>query len=725
MNSGWTRRINQLLSLVVIVSMVIGSAGVMAKPAAAAEPDANPQPGPYLPVRWRGQDTDDSDSFVYLPLVLRDYRPPAETEALIEPGVGGEIGSPDGKVRVVFHPEAVTQTVRVRYESIEPPALPPDDLGVGGPAFDVSAWTLDGDPVHSFPPIVEIITDTSPWIDYVTPTVKIFYHYTPEDIEGLKEGQLYLYTRDSADESWKEVPSAPFTEEQVLEAHVDHLSDFVPMAPVAARSGMLTLADASDSELKLALDPDDDVGHAYWSDTGEVREGPLAFRLAQETKQRFEDDQCQVDILITRDEEQQHGYVNRTIRAENAANFGSDIFTTLAFNTCPQCPRYPPGGDGWGRYTSEGGLRSWIRSGNSNDRALADEFFTRIEEYTQRPGNDGNSHSILPYSEFSNVAPTYAHIETLFLDNNDDWPWIRDEFSAIADAVYAALRTQLEEQDMVCGDDPNNPPPLPAPPSAETFQRLRDLGSQSYQRYGADPVSFSTGNHVVQVRLLRVPGRGGMDFDLTLTYNAQDVRDDLLGYGWSFPYNARAQRYSDDSVTVALSDGRTYHYTWNGSGYDAPAGVHARLEKTDRGWDWITPLETTLAFSETVGGFGILTERRDRQGNALHFDYDLSGQDNWQDGEDVPRPPLMAITDDAGRTIDVETEASRITRLNVWDGRSYSFTYDDAGNLTRIDGPDGQLRRFAYDSRHRMIKEWDAEDILFLQSVMSFDKRNR
>jgi hypothetical protein len=143
------------------------------------------------------------------------------------------------------------------------------------------------------------------------------------------------------------------------------------------------------------------------------------------------------------------------------------------------------------------------------------------------------------YTEFATTLPvsmTYSHIETLFLDHNYDWVVISDDadgFPAIADAGYAALRSRLEAMGMTCGDDPNNPPPYPTPPSAEQLQRWRDLGFQNYQRYGADPVSFSTGNHILQVDLFRIPGRGGLDLDFTLTYNAQDGRNDLFGYNWT------------------------------------------------------------------------------------------------------------------------------------------------------------------------------------------------
>ena len=645
---------------------------------------------------------------LYLPMVGAAYTPPAPIEAVIEPGVGGRIGSLDGKVIVIFHPQAVTQTVIARYTPMDPPALPPDNLAVGGPAFDVSVRTPEGAPAHDFPPLVTIVPGP-PDIAIVTPTVEIHIHYTPEDVWGLNLNEFFLYTRDDPSEEWQWVPSAAYQEQQLLVAEVDHFSQFVPLAPLAGVRSLATWAD-----LQLALDPDDNVGWAYWPGVGKVTETPMSFRLIQETRQRFVDHDCHVDILVTRNSPNQ-SYVSRNLRAQMARNFGADLFATLTFNALQGAP--------WG-WSGDGGMYAWPRSGNSNDAALANEFYPSIREYTGRPARAGRPHPVLPYAEFSDVASTYLHVETLFLDHNYDWPVINTAFNLIVDATYAALAKYMGEHlGLTCGED-NQPPPLPAPPSEAELKRLRDLGYQNYQRYGADPVSFSTGNHIVQVRLARIPARGGLDWNFTLTYNSQDPRADLLGYGWSLPYTARAQRYSDESVSIALWDGRTYHYTWNGSGYDAPAGVFDRLERTAEGWQWITPNEVTLVFHETVGGFGVLTEWRDRNSNALHFTYDLSGQDNWEDGEEVPRPPLTAIRDGAGRTVTVQSDAqSRITRLTFWDGRWYSFTYSAAGDLTRIADREGTLRRLEYDARHRMTKEWDAEDVLFLQST--YDDRDR
>jgi YD repeat-containing protein len=705
-------RIYGMISVFVVLSLLLSSVAAEAwsRPPVSPESVYGPEllrlSAPNAPII---AETSTLTPTVFLPLVAQNYVSPAPIEAIIEPGIGGQIGSPDGKVRVFFRPEAVTQTVVARYTPIAAPALPPDHLGVAGPAFELSAHTLDGVPVNYFPYLVTIIPGP-PDVAIVTPTLTIEVRYTPEDIWGLDTRELFLYTRDDPNDDWQRAPSANYSEEQMVKAETERLGQFVPMAPLSAR--LAAWAAASADVKRLALDVDDDLAHAYWPEVGEVRETPLSFQLTQETRQRFMDNQCHVEILVTRDSPQQ-AYVPRDQRAQLAREFGADMLATLTFNSLDGSP--------WG-WEGDGGLWVWPRSGNADDAALADAFVAEIRTYTGRPSKEGGAHAILPYAEFRDVAPVYAHVETLFLDHNYDWPVIDTQFGLIVDASYTALAQRLADMGLTCGED-NQPPPLPAPPSAEVLQRLRDLGYQNYQRYGADPVSFSTGNHVVQVRLFRIPGRGGLDFDFTFTYNSQDGRDDLAGYGWSWPYNARAQHYSDDSVSIVLYDGRTYHYTWNGSGYDAPAGVHDKLDKIDNGWRWTARDETILTFQETVGGFGILTEWRDRKGNGLHLSYDLSGQDDWENGDPVPRPPLTEIRDDAGRVVGVESDADgHVTRLDVFDGRTYHFGYAD-GHLTSVSNGKGQSRRFEYDSRHRMTKEWDPANILFLQST--YDDRDR
>lgn len=733
------------ISLVTVISMLLGTMPWIVQPVAAA--GGNPTAGQtgaltsrslYLPLRlYTAAPSEDvsseipalqaSDGFtatVYLPLTACNYTPPLPSELLIEPGIGGTVGTPDHRVQVTFTSVAVTETARVNFEEIDPPVQSPDNLAMAGQPFVVTAERLStGQPLTYFPFPVTVFTDTNPWWSVYTPTVIITKTFTDPEIWGLDLSVLSLYRRTGPERNdWIKVPSAVYLNEHRLSAEVETIGEFALMSRLAIYAqgdgyGTSLLGDLqaplnNDGYYKLVIDADDDVGHVCWPGEGCYRELDHNVRLAQEVRSRLAADACRVEVLLTR-EVASPAYLSRTTRANMARDYGADIFATFAFNALTGQP--------WG-VISDGGTYVWAGT-DSDDRAVGQELLNRMA-VLQRPHRWGGAHPVLPYAEFRALPMSYAHMETLFLDHNFDWPVIREGFGAIADATYSALRAQLEARGMYCGDDPNNPPPYPAPPSAEMLKRWRDLGYQNYQRYGADPVSFSTGNHVVQAHLARIPARGGLDWDLTLTYNSQDTRSDLVGHGWTFPYNARAQVYTDDSVAVALADGRTYHYTWNGSGYEAPAGVFDRLEKIDVGWQWITPNEVTLTFSETVGGFGILTEWRDRAGNALHFTYDLSGQNAWQEGNEVPRPPLTSIRNDAGRAIAVQSDgAGRITRLGLWDGRAYTFEYSDAGDLTRIAGPDGTLRHFEYDSRHRMTKEWDAEDILFLQST--YDDRDR
>jgi RHS repeat-associated protein len=718
-----------LLLMITLVGGMVPPAAVAAPPVHESTGDSRAQAESAQPSRAMSQarvaasDVDTADHVLYLPLIAHtsDGNMPL-VEGVVTPGVGGVLTADDGRVRATFAPRSVQQETRVQYQELPRPTITTPDLAVGGPAFSITARdAADDTPVTEFPHEVQIIPATAdlPATSIVTPSITITVRYTDADVWGLDLRTLALYTRSTPDDPWQRVPTAVYPDQHLLVAEIDHLSEFVPMARMA-------LTQEEDADTRLVLDPDDNVGQVTWPGVGTVEEITYNVRLATAIKERFETDACRVDILLTRDSTAQP-FVPRSTRSQAAINFDGNIFVTLAFNTLNGSP--------WG-VEGDGGVRGWTR----DDAALVTEFFNRIKEFTGRPATLPVQYSVNGtrplYTEFATTLPvsmTYSHIETLFLDHNYDWVVINDDadgFPAIADAGYAALRSRLEAMGMTCGDDPNNPPPYPTPPSAEQLQRWRDLGFQNYQRYGADPVSFSTGNHILQVELFRIPGRGGLDLDFTLTYNAQDGRNDLFGYNWTFPYNVRTQRYSDDSVSVVLHDGRTYHYTWNGSGYDAPAGVYDQLEQTTTGWRWITPDETVLTFQEVYGpqgaGLGILTEWRDRQGNALHFEHDLSAQGNWQAGDSVPRPPLTAVRDDAGRTIAVTSDAEgRITRLTLPDGREFDFVYTD-GNLTAMtnaDTPVRGTRRYQYDERHRITHQWDPEDIFFLRNF--YDDRDR
>jgi RHS repeat-associated protein len=650
---------------------------------------------------------------IFLPIVAQEL---PNASATVVPGLGGSLTSPDSRIQVEFSPYSVQQLTYAYFQELSAQVDPPIGLAVGGPIFDLQArHAASLKPITSFPPATSMVPASHdlPATMIVTPSITVAVHYSDQDVWGLDLRTLALYTRKNRSDAWQALPTAVYQDRKLLVAEVDHFSEFVPMARLAVNS-------SSPSNKRLMIDPDNNDGFAVWPGVGTVREFTYNLRLATELEQRLEST-CQVDVELSRTTA---SHISAETRLQAGVNFGPDIFTTLAFNTAPGIP--------WG-VAADGGVRGWARNAHPNDDALVQEFFTQVKTYTTRPATQGVQHPTrIP--AFSNLPSTmdYAHVEMLFLDHNYDWPVINTGFDKVVDAAYAALSLKLAEKGMLC-NTPDGRPQLPAPPTPEQIQRWRDLGYQNYQTYGSDPVSFSTGNFISQVNLFRIPGRGGLDFNFNLTYNAQDGRNDLFGYSWSFPYNARLQKYNDESVSIVLHDGRTFHYTWNGSGYNAPAGVFDRLEASEGGWVWTTvDHEQRLVFQEVFGpegsGFGLLREWRDRRGNTLHFDYDLSQQEAWRDGHTVPRPPLTAIRDDAGRTIAVGSDSEgRITelRLPAPDSRSFNFSYQngDLVAITDAQTPVRGTRRFGYDDRHRMTKLWDAEEIFFLEN--QYDDRDR
>ncbi|MDA0244168.1 MAG: DUF6531 domain-containing protein [Chloroflexi bacterium] len=667
--------------------------------------------------------TPQEDVSLYLPVILHSYAPPITT-VWLEPGVDATFTSPNGQQNFQITGANITQTIGLTYVETSAPLLPPGNLATAGTAFTLSAVDLAGTAVPTLPQAVTIIpgTEEAPAYAIITPTIEIELPYTDEMVAGLDLRVLFLYGFDHASQSWYRVPSATYQDEKLVRAYVQTLGTFVLMADLSAR-----LLQSASANMRMALDPDDNLGHATWPSYGRVEEGPKNYELATALQQQFATNECHIDIIITRDASQQSTDVLRSIRAQTAINFDSEMMTTLAFQGLIGVP--------WGS-TSDGGIQTYTRPNRPEDEALAARFRARVPEYTGRRTYPPYTENL--YTEFYGLNMPYVRSETLFLDHNFDWPVIRDNFSLIRDGVYAALADRLAEMGLTCGPD-NQPPALPAPPSAEVLQRLRDLGYQNMNTYGtkydliaarnthqhgADPVNFSTGNFIFQDVLFTIPGRNDLDYHFKVFYNAHDLQPDILGFGWASPFNIRTQRYNDDSAAVILNDGRTLHYTWDGSNYNPPAGIIEPLTRTADGWQWETVDGTVLTFFETVTGLGILTTWQDRQANKLTFTHDLSGQNEWENGNDVPRPPLTRITNDAGQQINVTNDsAGRMTRLDLFDGRSVSFAYDGEGNLTHLTNTAGGTQQFGYDSRHRMTSLRDADNILYLQNF--YDSRDR
>lgn len=448
----------------------------------------------------------------------------------------------------------------------------------------------------------------------------------------------------------------------------------------------------------VVLDPDDNVANAAWPGVGTVTELPNNMRLANEVKARLENE-CRATVVVTRDGSQ--NYVDRADRKAIAQSANPDVMVTVAFNGLTGQP--------WG-VEADGGPRAYSRP---QDVGFAQRFLNQIPSYTGRPATAGvgTAPDYPWYPEYGDLTFPWAHVEALFLDHNYDYPVIEGRFDLVADGVFAGILDQMNAQGLSCNAYPTRP-------SADELKRLRNLGYQNFQRYGADPVSMSTGNFVTSEEVFRLPGLGAQQIDTTINYNAQDGRDSQVGAGWSFAYGSYTQQYDDDSVSVVLTDGRTFLFEPDGNGgFKTPAGSFATLSTVN---------ETTLRWASTTGevntfdvddatGRGVLTSATDRQGNTITLTYDGMG---------AVFPKLASITDQAGQVVQATTdEAGRVTSLTRPDGATWKLAYTEAGDLASLTSPTGKVRSFGYDDQHRMTSEVGADGVTYLRNV--YDEKSR
>ncbi|MDE2148584.1 MAG: hypothetical protein KGJ55_01875, partial [Gammaproteobacteria bacterium] len=91
---------------------------------------------------------------------------------------------------------------------------------------------------------------------------------------------------------------------------------------------------------------------------------------------------------------------------------------------------------------------------------------------------------------------------------------------------------------------------------------------------------------------------------------------------------------------------------------------------------------------------GLETSVVDPDGNTTTYAYD-----------DQQR--LISITDPVGQIATLAYSGDRLATVTDPAGRITRFTFDSAGDLTQVQLPDGSTRRFTYDQRHLMTAETD------------------
>ncbi len=688
------------IASIIITTVVVGGAVVADPPATAAEVAASQRADVLDRVRQAA-----------VPVPSAPTTPASEAtapagEADLVPGVATTLEADTLGLRADFSGHEVPREVAlearepVRADTAARTAAAETAGEVVTDVVEIVATDAAGDRLTSFP--AELI-DISPADDEgkppvydVIPGLSLSMQVDAERIaaRGVDPATLRIYTRHDPGQPWSLLPSYFDEESGEVRGESDHLSQFVVIGtPFQPPRGP-----------RIVLDPDNDEGSVQTP--APASEFPYNWDLVDRLRGMLAD-RCRADVTVTRPAGVR--FVSRDTRARIARAANPDATVGFGFNTLR--------GFAWGTQ-NEGGTMAFSR-GRGGDNALAQSFVDQMPAYTGRPAKRAASTRNFPFAEYADLPGAYAHVEALFLDHNFDRPVIDYGFGSIVDGAFRSLGGYLESAGFDCTDPVTGG--WPSPPAQAELARWRQLGYQNHQIYGADPVSFSTGNLVESFPLFSLSGPGAQAIDATLVYNAQDGRLSRVGAGWSFSLGARAQRFSDGSVLTVRGDGASFVFTADGAGGFVSADdpdltlVEAgggRLRLSDReGASWVFD-------AGDVEGVGEIISHTDATGATTTFAYGPADPDAHQ------FVPLTAVTDAAGQTVAIDNDGlGRITAFRLPDGRTWRLAYDGAGNLTSITDAAGGTRSFSYDAAHRMLTAVDPAGSTYLVNV--YDDQGR
>ncbi|MEX0151272.1 DUF6531 domain-containing protein [Microbacterium sp. LMI1-1-1.1] len=622
-------------------------------------------------------------------------------EGTIEPGSGAILDATDAGVRAEFsgHDLAgpLSAQVSVSGEGAAVSAASETQGVVAAPPVEIRARDDSGESVTQFPASYSLERDAS-GIEVakdVEPGIRLALGVDADELSaaGVDLSSLRVYSRERAGEPWQALPSYFDSASGTVKAESEHLSEFVVIGTPVTTTPVP----------RIVLDPDDDAG---WADSPgpRITELPLNVRLADGLAGMFRE-RCLADVTVTRGADQR--FVSAETRRAVAASYDPDVTLTLAFNTNK--------GRAWGT-AKDGGSLLFSRGGTSD--ALRDSLRAEMPGYTGRPAQVRKPTADFPREEYSSLPGAVVHMETLFMDHNFDRPVIDGGWDSIVNGAFTGVGKYLESQGFSCTNPVTGG--WPARPSADQLGRWYALGYRNWQHYGADPVSFSTGNLVESEHLFSLPGAGGSRTDVSLVYNSQDGRLSRTGAGWSFGLGGRAQRFDDKSVLVVRGDGASILFEPDGAGgYADPRGEGLHLTEVGDGVLRMTSRdgETWEYDAADQDGIGELVRTVDAGGHTTTLTYGTPS-----DAQQFV--PLTGITDASGQTVRVDSDdRGRITAFTLPDGRAWSLGYDAAGDLVRLVSPDGGAKTFAYDDEHRVTSMTDALGTIYLRNV--YDDRGR
>ncbi|MGO4652262.1 polymorphic toxin type 43 domain-containing protein [Arthrobacter sp. 2RAF22] len=644
-----------------------------------------------------------------VPMVDEDQGPKKDTDPVgsgqIKAGKPVDVTADPVGAKLAFSGHSIDKDLDVKVQELAPGAARTAAAETAGVVLAspvaVTATDPSGKGVTSFPADPTIVkNDKGPAVvTAVTPGVALelgidaskIGDASKPDPAKIDPATVRIMTRENPGDPWTALPSFYDAKTGKVKGESDHLSQFVvigtPFVPPAGP--------------RVVLDPDDDVANTT-GPNGPMTELPQNERLAT-TVAAMMANTCKANVLVTRLPGAPTA-ISPALRAGMAAAFKPDLTITLAFDALYGHP--------WG-VSVDGGTKAYSR-GNADDNAVTNSLVAEMPGYTGRPANTATMSGTgtpLPYPQLGSLPGAVTHLETLYIDHNYDRPVIDNGFTSITNGVFTGLGKYLDTQGFHCTNPITGG--WPTKPSAAELAKWRTLGFHNFQAYGAEPVSFTTGNLIEKFPVFTLTGPGTQNLDLSLVYNSQDGRLSRAGAGVSFGAGARVQRFSDGSVLAVRGDGASYVFTGNGAGgYTAEPGTLNTLTEAGNGQLHLaSPDGESWDFNASdIEGIGELVKHTDRQSNATTLAYG-PGTATTQ------FLPLTSITDASGQVVRVSTDGlGRITGFTHPDGRVWGLAYDGAGNLVKITEPDGRTRTLTYDGNHQLLTATDPLGVTYLRN---------
>jgi len=632
MQSQWNP-LRVVVSLVTVVSMLLGMVPWTVKPVGAAEIEMRPPVTTTMNFPGISRDAGASSvrqatapsNIVFLPLVLNRYVSPTTTQ--VGPETGGVVTS--GNMTLTFAPGMLTETVTVAYQPLDAPDHLPAETTLVGQSFALTAQTLNGTPVTQFAPEVTMRTVNGLPEYIVTNTVVITVTYSDADVAGLDERALQLYTRAENENYWHPLLTVVDPAANVARAPLNHFSRFALLGRTAVPSETLVI-----------LDPDhggaDPGGTVTTPASYALEEKALNLDTALAVKGYLQ--ACGVNVLMTREDDSS---LSAQWRADFINSHVPSGTATIAFNILSH-----------EMSNFIGGPLGIVDLSKTDDVSFTQQLIDEVVAVTALPGTRGVYDARTwggdgLYLPTHVPTETYAHLEAAFMDSYYDRDNVIDpHLETIAGGIYNGIIASLELTACVPFSDTvvNNIP----------VTRRTGLGAGvTYSGQGVNPV---TGNQFQWFRDLFVPG-AGLNVDLVRYYNSLSDEVGLFGKGWSSLYDMRV-KLEDGAALVKYADGRWGKFTPGADGYEAEPGVFDVLTVEGDGHVLTTPEQIRFEFDDA----GVLRAIRNEDGQVLTLNY-VGGN-------------LDAIVDASGRTFDVTTNGSGlVTGILDPAGRVVTYTY--------------------------------------------------